>query len=84
MSEKWFPVINYSKCQECGACVTKCSHGVYDKEKAPSPLVIYPEGCIDGCHGCGNLCVQKAIAYSGELEQFENTNSCSCTGNCTC
>lgn len=82
MSIKWYPVIDYMNCIECGACTDKCSHGVYDKEKAPTPVVVYTEGCIEGCHGCGNLCPQSAITYIGETT--ENTDSCSCSGNCTC
>lgn len=31
MSKTWFPVISYEKCNECGACVEKCTHGVYEK-----------------------------------------------------
>lgn len=69
MTKTWFPVINYDKCTECGACVAKCTHGVYEKESDPRPIVIYPEGCIQGCHGCGNLCPNSAIDYFGEYIQ---------------
>jgi ferredoxin len=41
MSKRWYPVINYETCIECGACIQKCSHGVYDKEEV-KPNVIYP------------------------------------------
>lgn len=66
MSKTWYPVIDYSKCSECGTCIKKCSHGVYNMEKAPSPVVVYPDGCIERCHGCGNLCPQGAITYAGD------------------
>ena len=55
MAKKWYPVIDILTCEECGACVTKCSHGVYDKSKAPIPVVVNPDNCIDHCHGCGCL-----------------------------
>ena len=61
MAKKWYPVIDILTCMECGSCVNKCSHGVYDKEKAPVPVVVNPDGCVDHCHGCGNLCPQGAI-----------------------
>lgn len=32
MSEKWYPVIDYEICKECGACFNKCKHEVYKKE----------------------------------------------------
>ncbi len=66
MSKTWYPVIDYLNCCECGTCVTKCPHGVYDVEKAPSPVVKNPEACIAHCHGCGNLCPVGAITYVGE------------------
>jgi len=66
MAEKWYPVIDYTACTECGTCVGFCAHGVYDKAKAPVPVVINPAGCIDRCHGCGGLCPQGAITYVGD------------------
>ena len=64
--KKWYPVIDILSCMESGSCVSKCSHGVYDKERFPVPVVVYPDGCVDHCHGCGNLCPQGAITYVGE------------------
>ena len=66
MAKKWYPVIDILTCQECGSCVAKCTHGVYDKSKAPVPMVVNPDNCIDHCHGCGNLCPIGAIAYVGD------------------
>ena len=79
MSKNWYPVIDYSECTECGSCTDMCEHGVYDKLKAPSPVVIFPEGCIEGCKGCGNLCPSDAIKYVGDLE---NGCICDCAGGC--
>jgi NAD-dependent dihydropyrimidine dehydrogenase PreA subunit len=39
---------------------------VYDTAKAPTPVVIKPEECVDHCHGCGNRCPVGAITYVGE------------------
>lgn len=66
MAKTWYPVIDILSCIECGTCVNFCPHGVYDKSKAPVPLVIHPEECIDHCHGCGNKCPVGAIQYLGE------------------
>lgn len=66
MAKNRYPVIDITACAECGKCVEKCGHGVYDKAKAPVPVVVYPEGCVDHCHGCGNLCPNGAITYVGE------------------
>ena len=66
MSKCWYPIIDYNRCCECGKCVNKCQQGVYDKSKMPKPIVVYPDGCIQGCHGCGNLCPNRAITYEGD------------------
>lgn len=86
MAKKWYPVIDYLTCTECGTCVENCSHGVYDTTKAPSPIVKNPELCIDHCHGCGNRCPVGAITYvgddtgwippNGSVESEENCYSC--------
>ncbi|WP_163195655.1 4Fe-4S dicluster domain-containing protein [Clostridium thermarum] len=78
MSKTWYPVINYESCIECGACTNKCKNGVYDLEKAPTPVVIYPEGCVQGCHGCSKLCSTASIEYVGEQRVGEESCGCSC------
>lgn len=91
MSEKWYPVINYELCIECGACFNKCSHGVYKKDEN-RPVVIKPEGCVQGCHGCGNLCPVGAIEYVGDTtgwnapgKQSNCDESSGCSGGtCGC
>lgn len=83
MAKAWYPVINYEKCAECGACVDKCTHGVYNKEKAPRPVVVYPDGCIQGCKGCGSLCPAEAIEYFGDAAVSASEN-CGCDTGCDC
>ncbi len=86
MAKTWYPVIDYLNCTECGICIKKCSHGVYDSAKAPSPVVTNPGACIDHCHGCGNICPVGAITYLGEDtdwtppsgEEIEEASCCSC------
>jgi len=81
MSKNWYPVIDYTSCTECGVCTEKCQHGVYDKAKAPTPVVIFPEGCIEGCKGCGDLCPNNAIQYVGDTISAGGCD-CGCTGGC--
>ncbi|HQQ90091.1 MAG TPA: ferredoxin family protein, partial [Oscillospiraceae bacterium] len=74
MSKTWYPVVDYLICRECGTCVEKCPHGVYDTAKAPTPVVKNPEACIDHCHNCGNRCPAGAITYAGEDTQWTPPN----------
>lgn len=83
MSKPWYPVIDYSLCVECSICTDKCKNGVYDKSKAPTPVVINPKNCIEGCRGCGNLCPQGAICYVGDNGDRESGN-CNCDESCSC
>jgi len=48
-----------------------CKYGVYDKRK---PVVIHTEGCIDKCHGCGNLCPTGSITYFGDNTDWSPPN----------
>lgn len=91
MAKTWYPVVDYSLCTECGTCVAKCTHGVYDTNKAPTPVVVAPIECVDHCHGCGNRCPVGAITYVGEDTGWTPPNgakkredaACSCGGsNC--
>lgn len=66
MAKSWYPVVDYAVCEECGTCVGFCTHGVYEKEKAPSPVVVDPDACVEHCHGCGDKCPVGAIAYVGD------------------
>ena len=80
MAKLWYPVINYEKCIECGSCLKKCSHGVYDK-KEKKPVVIYPDGCVEGCRGCQKLCPSGAIEYVGDSG---SDDKCGCNCSCGC
>ena len=87
MSKIWYPVIDYEKCIDCGSCLEKCPHGVYDKATT-SPKVVLPEKCVQGCHGCGNLCPVGAIKYAGDDTGWtplkgKVKSDCDCSGgNC--
>lgn len=61
----WYPVLNYEVCVDCKGCFNKCSHGVFELKNFRT-VVINPEGCVQGCHGCGNICPVGAIEYVGE------------------
>ena len=84
MAKAWYPVIDYSICTECGTCVFKCPHGVYDAKKAPTPVVFAPECCVDHCHGCGNRCPVGAITYVGDDTGWTPPNGAPLTAEKAC
>jgi NAD-dependent dihydropyrimidine dehydrogenase PreA subunit len=77
MASKWYPVIDYVACVECGICSNFCPHGVYDKSKSPTPVVVNPNSCIDHCHGCQNQCPVGAISYVGD-DGNSGVSGCGC------
>ena len=80
MAKKWYPIIDYTKCVECGICSNFCPHGVYDKSKAPTPVVVNLDSCIDHCHGCQKKCKFGAISYVGDIAGSPVQGGCG--GNC--
>jgi NAD-dependent dihydropyrimidine dehydrogenase PreA subunit len=85
MAAKWYPVIDYALCVECGTCSSFCPHGVYDLKKAPAPVVVNPVNCIDQCRGCQSQCPVNAISYVGDTGDGSAEGSCGCScggGNC--
>lgn len=84
MSTTWYPMINYENCIECGACIDHCTHGVYKKDEAPKPIVIYPDNCVQGCTGCAKECLVEAITYFGQNEKVSESSCCSGDSGCNC
>lgn len=88
MAKKWYPVVDVLSCIECGTCVGFCRNGVYDKNKTPSPIVVNPNGCIEKCRKCGEMCPVNAISYVGDTNNSNTTSDCGCgcttTGGACC
>ena len=94
MSDKWYPMIDYDKCIECGACVAMCPNGVYEKDTM-RPDVIHPENCCNGGKGCQSKCPTDAITYAGDSGEKipcececscgdDNQSGCGCGGDSGC
>ncbi len=59
----WFPVIDYSRCTKCGACMDFCLFGVYDKQEDNTIDVAHPFNCKDNCPACARICPHHAIIF---------------------
>ena len=90
MSKRWYPVIDYDKCINCGQCIEKCKRNVYKRENNEKPIVVNPENCSEGCEGCKIKCPVGAIEYIDTRKENYNEKesnigdscSCGCSGNC--
>jgi NAD-dependent dihydropyrimidine dehydrogenase PreA subunit len=66
----WFPTIDTSKCDGCGACFKFCHTHVYDwDEERQRPLITNPFSCVLGCSGCQPICERGAIFFP-DLEEI--------------
>jgi len=55
------PIIDKTKCKQCGKCVDTCSEDVFfGTPKKSNPQVTYPEECAY-CNGCVEECPEGAI-----------------------
>jgi len=61
--ERWYPVIDYSRCAECGQCFDFCLFGAYERDDAGRVKVISPDSCKPGCPACARVCPAGAIIF---------------------
>ena len=63
----WFPVIDETRCVNCGKCADFCMFGVYEKVDGHFH-VVHPAACKTDCPACARICPANAIIFpkSGE------------------
>ncbi len=60
---RWYPVLDYSRCNGCMECLNFCLFGVYGLG-AEDPLVVeQPDACRDGCPACARICPEGAVMF---------------------
>lgn len=59
----WFPVIDYSRCSNCGQCMSFCLFGVYSRSTDGNVVVTNPRACKYNCPACARICPQVAIMF---------------------
>lgn len=63
ISNRWYPVIDYSCCEQCRHCQQFCLFGVYSTTDAGLVQVTQPDQCKAGCPACSRICPQGAIIF---------------------
>jgi Pyruvate/2-oxoacid:ferredoxin oxidoreductase delta subunit len=61
--ERWFPVLDGSRCVNCGHCLQFCLFGVYALDEGGKVEVRNPDSCKTGCPACARICPQSAIMF---------------------
>ncbi|MBR4253650.1 MAG: 4Fe-4S binding protein [Lentisphaeria bacterium] len=63
----WFPVIDASRCVNCGKCADFCMFGVYEKADGAF-RVVHPAACKTDCPACARICPANAIIFPKSRE----------------
>jgi ferredoxin len=58
----WYPVIDDSRCTNCGQCADFCLFGVYETIDEVV-TVVNPDHCKNNCPACARICPETAIVF---------------------
>jgi NAD-dependent dihydropyrimidine dehydrogenase PreA subunit len=61
--QRWYPVIDYRRCENCLECLNFCLFGVFGLDEAGRIFVEQPDACRDGCPACSRICPPAAILF---------------------
>jgi Pyruvate/2-oxoacid:ferredoxin oxidoreductase delta subunit len=61
--DRWYPVLDKSRCVECQHCFQFCLFGVYDLDAEGHVRVTSPDNCKPGCPACARICQQSAVMF---------------------
>jgi hypothetical protein len=60
---RWYPVVDFDRCNDCLECLNFCLFGVYGLDAAGAITVEQPDACRPGCPACARVCPQAAIIF---------------------
>ncbi|MFV0376364.1 MAG: ATP-binding protein [Mangrovibacterium sp.] len=61
-ADAWYPLLDKSRCTNCGKCHDFCLFGVYTLENK-EVKVVQPQNCKNNCPACARVCPSKAIIF---------------------
>ncbi len=62
ISQRWYPVVDYSRCIGCRHCLQFCIFGVWDLD-GKRVVTVAPDNCKLGCPACARICPEGAIIF---------------------
>jgi len=60
---RWYPLVDYDRCQNCLECLNFCLFGVFNVDESGQLFVEQPDACRDGCPACARVCSSQAIIF---------------------
>ena len=60
---RWYPVVDYERCNHCLECLNFCLFGVFSVDTSGGLIVEQPDACRDGCPACARVCPAQAIMF---------------------
>ena len=81
VSPRWYPIIDYDRCENCLECLNFCLFGVFGLDASEAVLVEQPDACRPGCPACARVCPSGAIMFP---EHADPTISGRATGRSKC
>lgn len=61
--ERWYPVIDYGRCENCLECLNFCLFGVFGLDTENRVVAEQPDACRPGCPACSRICSKGAIMF---------------------
>jgi Pyruvate/2-oxoacid:ferredoxin oxidoreductase delta subunit len=63
LSHRWYPLIDFARCNHCMECLDFCLFGVYGVDDDGHVMVESPHDCKKGCPACSRVCPENAIIF---------------------
>ena len=61
--KRWYPVIDFDRCDGCLECLNFCLFGVFSVDDREAVLIDEPGACRSGCPACSRICPKGAIIF---------------------